>query len=101
MGGRLDVDPERVRSLASGFKDASTTLGGMTDHDSADQIIAGLTDTAVGGACSAGASAVGEILTAVSGHYDALHAHAHNGANTYDQTEGVSADKFTNLGDSI
>ncbi|MET8424500.1 type VII secretion target [Nocardia sp. NPDC004860] len=101
MGGRLDVNPERVRALASGFKDASITLGGMTDHDSADQITAGLGDTAVGGACSTVASAVGGAFTAISGHYDALHTHAHNGANAYDATEDLSVDKFTNLRDAI
>ncbi|AYF78215.1 hypothetical protein D7D52_35205 [Nocardia yunnanensis] len=101
MGGWLDVDPERVRALASGFKDASTTLGGMTDHDSADQITTGLGDTAVGGACAAVATAVGGAFTAVSGHYDALHIHAHNGAGAYDANEDVSVDKFTNLEDLI
>ncbi|MGW4243799.1 hypothetical protein [Nocardia sp. NPDC004722] len=73
----------------------------MTDHDSADQITAGLGDTAVGGACTAVASAIGGAFTAVSGYYDALHTHAHNGANTYDATEDVSVAKFTNLGDAV
>ncbi|WP_162958712.1 hypothetical protein [Nocardia yunnanensis] len=40
-------------------------------------------------------------FTAISGHYDALHTHAHNGANTYVETEDVSVDKFTNLGDAV
>ncbi|MET9490200.1 type VII secretion target [Nocardia sp. NPDC006630] len=101
MSGRLDVDPNRVRTLASGFKDASNTLGGMSGHDSADQITAGLADTSVGGACSAAAAAAGAALTAVSGHYDTLHTHGHNSANDYDRTEDVSVDKFTTLGDSI
>lgn len=101
MGGKLNVDPDRVRTLASGFKDASSTLGGMSDHDSADQITAGLTDTSVGGACSAAAAVAGAALTAVSGHYDALHTHSRNGAGDFIETEDVSADKFTTLGDPI
>ncbi|MFE3193091.1 hypothetical protein ACFXHA_29065 [Nocardia sp. NPDC059240] len=101
MGGHLEVDPERVRALASGFKNASTTLGGMSDHDSADQITAGLGDTGVGGACAAAATVVGGAFTAISGHYDTLHTHAHSGADAYLATEDVSVDKFTSLGDSV
>ncbi|WP_407939502.1 hypothetical protein [Nocardia terrae] len=73
----------------------------MTDHDSADQITTGLADTAVGGACTEVASAIGGAFTAISGHYDTLHTHAHNGANDYIETEDVSVDKFTNLGDAV
>ncbi|MFJ4650447.1 hypothetical protein ACIP5Y_04130 [Nocardia sp. NPDC088792] len=100
MGERLDVDPERVRALASGFKDASQSVGGLSGHDSAEQISTGLTDTSVGGACAAAASTAGAALTAISGHYGNLHVHSHNGANDYVETENVSVDKFTNLGNS-
>ncbi|MFI1917829.1 hypothetical protein [Nocardia sp. NPDC020380] len=40
-------------------------------------------------------------MTAISGHYGNLHTHTHNGAGEYVETETVSVDKFTTLGDSI
>ncbi|MRH87541.1 hypothetical protein GFY24_08740 [Nocardia sp. SYP-A9097] len=94
MGGRVEVDPERVRALASGFKDAAQTVGGMSSHDSAEQISTGLTATAVGGACAAAGTAADTALAAVSGGYHKLHTHAHNGANDYVDTDTVSADEF-------
>ncbi|WP_405490849.1 type VII secretion target [Nocardia sp. NBC_00511] len=91
----MEVDPERVRALASRFGDHATTVQGISGHDSADHLSAGLSGTAVAPACAAAGGAATAALTSISDRFGSLRGHTSAGAGAYDGTEEESAVRLT------